>query len=88
MRAIILAAGRGRRMKGLTDDRPKCLIDVQGKPLLEWQIESLRRLEMPESLMKQFGYAALTTDAKAQIGVRRAVSTANATRLLPARATA
>lgn len=43
MRAIILAAGRGRRMKGLTDDRPKCLIDVQGKPLLEWQIESLRQ---------------------------------------------
>ena len=43
MRAIILAAGRGRRMKGLTDDRPKCLIDVQGKPLLGWQLESLRQ---------------------------------------------
>jgi predicted TIM-barrel fold metal-dependent hydrolase len=33
----------------------------------QWQIEALRRLEMPESLMQQFGYAPLTTDAKAKI---------------------
>lgn len=42
MRAIILAAGRGSRMKDLTDERPKCLVELRGKPLLEWQLEALR----------------------------------------------
>jgi choline kinase len=43
MRAIILAAGRGSRMKHLSDDRPKCLIELEGKPLIERQIAALRR---------------------------------------------
>lgn len=42
MRAIILAAGRGSRMKNLTDDLPKCLIKLRGKSLLDWQLEALR----------------------------------------------
>lgn len=42
MRAIILAAGRGSRMKDLTDVRPKCLVELRGKPLLDWQLETLR----------------------------------------------
>ena len=42
MRAIILAAGRGSRMKDLTDDRPKCLVELHGKTLLDWQLEALR----------------------------------------------
>lgn len=42
MKAIILAAGRGSRMQSLTDERPKCLVEFRGKPLLQWQIESLR----------------------------------------------
>ncbi len=42
MRAVILAAGRGRRMKGLTDDRPKCLIPFRGRTLLAWQLAALR----------------------------------------------
>lgn len=41
MRAIILAAGRGRRMNALTNDRPKCLVEFRGKPLLQWQIDAL-----------------------------------------------
>lgn len=40
-RGIILAAGRGSRMKGLTAERPKCMIEFRGKPLLAWQIEAL-----------------------------------------------
>ena len=43
MRAIILAAGRGSRMGQLGDDRPKCLVELEGKPLIERQIAALRR---------------------------------------------
>lgn len=43
MRAIILAAGRGSRMGELGSDRPKCLIELDGKPLIERQIAALRR---------------------------------------------
>ncbi|MBU0485000.1 MAG: phosphocholine cytidylyltransferase family protein [Proteobacteria bacterium] len=41
MKAIILAAGRGSRMKHLTDNKPKCLIELHGRPLLEHQLSAL-----------------------------------------------
>jgi len=43
MKAIILSAGRGSRMGSLTTDSPKCLIEVQGKTLLQWQFEALTK---------------------------------------------
>jgi L-glutamine-phosphate cytidylyltransferase len=43
MRALILAAGRGSRMGRLSDDRPKCLVELNGRPLIERQIAALRR---------------------------------------------
>jgi choline kinase len=43
MRAVILAAGRGSRMGHLADDRPKCLVELEGRPLIERQIAALRR---------------------------------------------
>jgi L-glutamine-phosphate cytidylyltransferase len=42
MRAVILAAGRGSRMANLGEDRPKCLVQLAGKPLIERQIAALR----------------------------------------------
>ncbi|MDC3316414.1 phosphocholine cytidylyltransferase family protein [bacterium] len=42
MKAIILAAGRGSRMKDLTDDRPKCMVELDGETLLSRQIRTLR----------------------------------------------
>jgi L-glutamine-phosphate cytidylyltransferase len=42
MRAVILAAGRGSRMAHLGEDRPKCLVQLAGKPLIERQIAALR----------------------------------------------
>ncbi|MEI7611266.1 MAG: phosphocholine cytidylyltransferase family protein [Betaproteobacteria bacterium] len=48
MKAIILAAGRGSRLKNLTDDCPKCLVTLRGKPLLDWQLEALRQAGISE----------------------------------------
>jgi len=41
MKAIILAAGSGSRLRPLTDNRPKTLVDVNGIPILQYIIDSL-----------------------------------------------
>ena len=43
MRALILAAGRGSRLGVVGDNQPKCLVQLDGKPLLARQLAALRR---------------------------------------------
>ncbi|HXF80229.1 MAG TPA: nucleotidyltransferase family protein [Usitatibacter sp.] len=46
--AIILAAGRGERLRPLTDRLPKPLVPAGGRPLIEWQVERLARAGFTE----------------------------------------
>jgi N-acetyl-alpha-D-muramate 1-phosphate uridylyltransferase len=48
MKAMILAAGRGERMRPLTDHCPKPLLIAGGKPLLQWHIEALAKAGINE----------------------------------------
>jgi MurNAc alpha-1-phosphate uridylyltransferase len=48
MKAIVLAAGRGERMRPLTDTTPKPLLDVRGKALVVWHLEALARAGVRE----------------------------------------
>ena len=43
MLAIIQAGGAGTRLKSITGDLPKPMVSLDGKPILEWQINSLKR---------------------------------------------
>ncbi len=57
MRAIILAAGRGSRLAALTSQRPKCLVGLAGRPLLDWQLDALRAAGIEEIAIVR-GYRA------------------------------
>jgi L-glutamine-phosphate cytidylyltransferase len=57
VRMIILAAGTGSRLAPLTDDRPKCLVELSGRPLLERQIETARRCGV-DDIVVVTGYQA------------------------------
>lgn len=48
MKAVILAAGKGTRMLPLTEDRPKVLIEINGKPFLWYLLENLRKAGISE----------------------------------------
>lgn len=46
--AVILSAGQGKRLSPLTDSRPKCLVPIAGRPILEWQIHALAQAGVDE----------------------------------------
>jgi NDP-sugar pyrophosphorylase family protein len=56
MKAVILAGGYGKRLRPLTEDRPKPMVEVCGRPLAEWQILWLKSLGITEVVFL-LGYA-------------------------------
>jgi len=57
MQCLILAGGRGERMRPLTDEIPKVLLPVAGKPFLQWQIDYLKNYGIKEIILA-VGYKA------------------------------
>ena len=48
MKTIILAAGQGTRLRPLTDNCPKCMVEVNGKSIIERQLEIMRECNIKE----------------------------------------
>jgi glucose-1-phosphate thymidylyltransferase len=51
MKAVVLAAGQGTRLRPLTDDKPKALVDVAGRPILSHCFDRLLELDTDELLV-------------------------------------
>jgi len=75
MKAMILAAGRGERMRPLTDRTPKPLLRVAGKPLILWLIEGMVRAGITEFVVNVCHLGAMI-EAEVGNGRRLGVSIA------------
>jgi MurNAc alpha-1-phosphate uridylyltransferase len=63
MRAMILAAGRGERLRPLTDELPKPLVEIAGKPLIEFHLEALAGAGFREVVINQGHLGDLLSEA-------------------------
>ena len=54
MKVFLLAAGLGRRLLPHTASKPKCLIDIGGKPLLSWHVEKLKSFRIDHLIINLF----------------------------------
>jgi len=62
MKAMVLAAGRGERLRPLTDRVPKPLLDAGGKPLLAWHLERIAACGVQEVVINVAHLASQITD--------------------------
>lgn len=62
MKALVFAAGLGTRLRPLTDDRPKALVEVAGKPLLQHVVDSLKRQDVDEIVINVHHFADQIVD--------------------------
>jgi len=51
LKFIVLAAGQGTRLRPYTNDKPKCLVEVEGKAILDYQLEACERLGIDERII-------------------------------------
>jgi choline kinase len=64
-KAVIVAAGRGRRLGDSTADIPKCMVKVAGRPMLHWQLEALRAAGVTDVIVVR-GYRGEHIDGAGQ----------------------
>ncbi len=62
MKAMIFAAGLGTRLKPLTDKRPKALVEINGKPILGWQIERIKKFGVNEIIINVHHFPEMIID--------------------------
>ena len=62
MKAMILAAGLGTRLRPLTDDRPKALVEINGRTLLEITLSRLRSFGVREAIVNVHHFADLIVE--------------------------
>lgn len=77
MKAMILAAGLGTRLRPLTDDRPKALVEVGGRTLLEITLARLREFGVREVIVNVHHFADMIVDylkANENFGMRVEIS--------------
>jgi mannose-1-phosphate guanylyltransferase len=77
MKAMILAAGLGTRLRPLTDNRPKALVEISGRTLLEITLSRLRSFGTREVIINVHHFADMIVDylkAKKNFGMRIEVS--------------
>ena len=77
MKAMILAAGLGTRLRPLTNDRPKALVDVAGRTLLEIAIARLREVGVREVIVNVHHFAGMIAEylrGKNSFGMRIEIS--------------
>ena len=77
MKAMILAAGMGTRLRPLTDDRPKALVEVAGRTMLELTLARLRAFEIREVIVNAHHFADMIVEylkANDNFGMRIEVS--------------
>jgi len=75
MKAIILSAGQGSRLGHLVDDRPKCLIDFNGRTLLDRQLDALETNGVHEAVVVTGFHDELVQEAIARRGAGPSVRT-------------
>jgi len=77
MKAMILAAGRGTRLRPLTDERPKALVEISGHTLLEIALARLRVFGIEQVIINVHHFAGLVIDylqANKNFGMRIEIS--------------
>lgn len=77
MKAMVLAAGLGTRLRALTSDRPKALVTLNDRTLLEICLERLRSFGVTEAIVNTHHFAAMVADylaANGNFGMRIEIS--------------
>src|SRR5271167_3154258 len=77
MKAMILAAGLGTRLRPLTDDRPKALVEINGRTMLEIALSRLRSSGVREVIVNVYHFADMIVEylkANDSFGMRIEIS--------------